>query len=117
MRTILYIALFTLLSGLGDAQGFLHAGRVWKGGDFQWLEAAKSALGFQFGVVMYWLALQHLTASGVVAVEVQTLFWFGATIIGVALLGGHFLRWPLADQLAAAAVLAGIGWLMFRTAH
>lgn len=116
METILLITFFTLLSGLGDAQGFVYAGRVWKDGEFQWLAAVKSAAGFQFGVIMYWLALRQLTASGVVAVEVQTLFWFGATIIGVALLGGHFLRWPLADQLAALAVLGGIGWLMFRTA-
>jgi len=117
MATIVCIVLFTLLSGVGDALGFLHAGRVWNDGQFQWLAALKSAAGFQFGVLMYWFALRHLQASGVVEVEVQTLFWFGATIVGVALLGGQFLRWPMADQLAALAVLAGIGWLMFRTAH
>lgn len=117
METILCIALFTVLSGVGDAWGFVHAGKVWNGGEFHWLTALKSAAGFQFGVLMYWFALRHLQASGVVAVEVQTLFWFGATIIGVALLGGQFLRWPLADQLAACAVLLGIGWLMFRTAQ
>lgn len=117
METIFFIVLFTLLSGAGDAQGFLYAGKVWNDGQFQWLMALKSAVGFQFGVIMYWLALRHLLASGVVAVEVQTLFWFGATIIGVALLGGQFLRWPWVDQLAALAVLSGIGWLMFRTAR
>ena len=117
METILLIVLFTLLSGAGDAQGFLYASKVWDGGQFQWLVALKSGAGFQFGVIMYWFALRHLQANGVVAVEVQTLFWFGATIIGVALLGGQFLRWPWADQLAALAVLSGIGWLMFRTAR
>ena len=117
MESILYIALFTLLSGVGDAWGFLHAGKVWEGERFHALAALKSATGFQFGVLMYWFALRHLQANGVVAVEIQTLFWFGATIIGVALMGGQFLRWPLVDQLAAAAVLAGIGWLMFRTAQ
>jgi hypothetical protein len=116
MGTLVCIVLFTLLSGVGDAQGFLYAGKVWNDGQFQWLEALKSAAGFQFGVLMYWFALRHLQASGVVAVEVQTLFWFGATIIGVALLGGQFLRWPISDQLAALGVLSGIGWLMFRTA-
>jgi len=117
METILCIILFTLLSGVGDAQGFMYAGKVWNDGQFQWVAAFKSAAGFQFGVFMYWFALRHLQASGVVAVEVQTLFWFGATIIGVALLGGQFLRWPIADQLAALGVLCGIGWLMFRTAQ
>lgn len=116
METILLIAVFTLLSGIGDAQGFLHASRVWNDGSFQWVAALKSAAGFQFGVLMYWFALRHLQASGVASVEVQTLFWFGATIIGVALLSGSFLSWPLADKLAAAAVLTGIGWLMVRTA-
>ena len=116
METLLLVAVFTLLSGIGDAQGFLHASRVWNSGEFQWVAAFKSAAGFQFGVLMYWFALRHLQASGVVAVEVQTLFWFGATIIGVALLSGSFLSWPVADKLAAVAVLAGIAWLMFRTA-
>ena len=116
METILWIALFTLLSGAGDAQGFLYASKVWNGGDFQWVAAAKSAVGFQFGALMYWFALRHLQESGVVSVEVQTLFWFVATIIGIALLGGNFGRWPLADQLIAGGVLAGIAWLMFRTA-
>jgi hypothetical protein len=117
MESILLIAFFTLLSGLGDAQGFVHANRVWNGGEFQWLTALKSAAGFQFGVVMYWFALRHLTQHGVESVEIQTLFWFAATIVGVALLGGSFLRWPMPDQLVATAVLAGIGWLLFRTAH
>ena len=117
MGNIAFIVLFTLLSGVGDAQGFVWAGKVWNGGSFHWPSALKSAAGFQLGVLMYWFALRHLQENGVVAVEVQTLFWFGATIVGVALLGGQFLRWPLVDQLAAAAVLAGICWLMFRTAQ
>jgi hypothetical protein len=29
MESIALIVLFTLLSGIGDAQGFVHAGRVW----------------------------------------------------------------------------------------
>ena len=78
METILLIAVFTLLSGLGDAQGFVHAGRVWDGGHFNWIEALKSAAGFQFGVFMYWVAVRHLASQGVLAPEVQTLFWFSA---------------------------------------
>ena len=117
METILLITVFPLLSGLGDAQGFVHAGRVWDGGHFNWLVALKSAAGFQFGVVMYWFAVRHLASQGVVAPEVQTLFWFSATIIGIAALSGQFMRWAFVDQLAAAAVLCGITWLMLRTAR
>jgi hypothetical protein len=65
---------------------------------------------------MYWLALRHLGAQGVVAFEAQTLFWFGATIIGIAILSRQFVRWPLPDQIIAVGVLIGIGSLLRRTA-
>ena len=116
MGTTLLILLFTMLSGIGDALGFIYAGRVWQGGQFHGIEALKSACAFQVGVAMYWLALRHLEAQGVVAVEAQTLFWFGATIIGIAVLSRQFIRWPLPDQAIAVAVLFGIGWLLYRTA-
>lgn len=117
MTSVLLIALFTVLCGLGDAQGFIHAGKVWQGGHFDWLHALKSAAGFQFGVVTYWIVLSLLAEHGIVAVEVQTLFWFVATIIGVALLSGQALHWPLIDQAAAGCVLVGVGWLVYRTSH
>jgi hypothetical protein len=44
------------------------------------------------------------------------MVWFGATIVGVAALSGQLLRWHPADQFVALAVMAGIGWLLFRTA-
>jgi hypothetical protein len=116
MKTALWVILFTLLSGFGDALGFVHAGRVWQSGMFTSSEAVKSALGFMFGIAMYWLALKQLTAHGVVSVELQTIFWFGATIIGVGVLSGQVLQWQLPDQLIAACVLAGIAWLLLRTA-
>jgi len=117
MNSLLVIAVFTLLSGIGDALGFIFASRVWRNGEFAWLEALKSACSFQFGVAMYWFALKGLASRGVVAVETQTIFWFGVTIIGVALLSRQTFRWPLLDQCVAIVVLAGIGWLLTRTAH
>ena len=116
MAPAVLIILFTLLSGLGDALGFIYAGRIWPVGQFHAVEALKSAAAFQIGVAMYWCALHHLEAKGVVAVEAQTLFWFGATIIGIALLSRQFTRWPAADQAVGVAVLLGIGWLLYRTA-
>ena len=117
MGGVFLIGVFTLLSGLGDAEGFIHAGRIWQDGRFVWVEALKCFAGFQFGMVMYWLALWKLGEYGVVAVEVQTLFWFAATIVGVALLSGRLLRWPVIDQVVAAGVLTGVGWLMYRGAR
>jgi hypothetical protein len=115
MRPILLIIFFTLLSGFGDAQGFLHSSKIWQNGQFVWLEAVKSMSGFLFGIVMFWLGLRWLAQLGVVSAEMQTLLWFGVTIIGVALLSGQFARWDRLDQAVAVAVLAGIGWLLFRT--
>lgn len=112
--SIAMIAAFTILSGLGDAEGFIHASKVWQDGRFVWSEALKCIVGFQFGMLMYWLALWKLSSHGVVAVEIQTLFWFAATIIGVALLSGRVLRWPAIDKAVAVCVLTGIGWLLCR---
>lgn len=116
METILLIALFTLLSGDGDAQGFVHANGVWRDGAFHWTAALKSAVGFQFGALMYWLALRYLGQLGVAVVETQTLFWFVTTILFIAVLGGTFMTWPVVDKLAAATCLVSVGWLLYRTA-
>ena len=117
MTSLIWVVVFTLLCGLGDALGFVHASRVWQDGRFAGSEAVKSALGFQFGVAMYWLTLRELTRWGVVSAEAQTLVWFGATIVGVAVLSGQLLRWQPVDQAVAALVLVGVGWLLFRTAE
>ena len=117
MSSIALIMLFTILSGLGDAEGFVHASKVWQDGRFVWSEALKCFFGFQFGMLMYWLALWKLSSHGIVAVEIQTLFWFTATIVGIAIISGRILRWPGIDQVVARCVLAGIGWLMCRGAR
>jgi hypothetical protein len=112
--SLLLIATFTLLSGIGDAAGFIFASRVWSEGRFMWPEALKCLAGFQFGMLMYWLALWKLSAHGVVSAEMQTMFWFVVTIVGVAALNGRVLAWPLADQAVAIGLLLGIAWLMYR---
>lgn len=68
-------------------------------------------------MLMYWLALWKLSGHGIVAVEIQTLFWFVATIVGVALLSGRIVSWPAIDQAVAACVLTGVGWLLYRGAN
>lgn len=117
MKAVFLIALLTLLSGLGDAVGFVFAAKVWREGTFDAVAALKSASGFQFGVLMYWCAARQLNAHGIVAPEVQTTFWFAATIVGVAAMSGQFLRWSPFDRLAGVAVLLGIAGLMLRTAR
>jgi len=53
LNSVLLILAFTLLSGLGDAAGFICASRVRSDGRFVWVEALKCIVGFQFGMLMY----------------------------------------------------------------
>ena len=115
MTSMLLIVALLLLCGLGDALGFVHAARAWQDGRFSWSEGLKCAASFQFGVVMYLLTLREIGKHVAISAEAQTLVWFGATIIGVAALSGQLLRWQPAEQAVALGVLAGIGWLLFRT--
>lgn len=112
---LLILLAATLACGAADALGFVHAARVWQHGVFVGREALYSAACFQLGVAMYWVALRTLHAWGVVSTEAQTLVWFAATIVGVALFSGQFLRWPLLDQAVALMVLLGMAWLLVRT--
>lgn len=104
----------TLVSGIADARGFIHADRIWADGQVRWAEVGKSALGFIVGIAIYWRSLKHVKQLGIFSPEVQTIVWFSVTIVGVAVLSGRAFRWPLADQAVALVVLAGVGWLMFR---
>jgi hypothetical protein len=115
MRAVGLIIVLTLISGLGDSYGFVHASKIWQDGKLFWDEAGKSALGFAVGISLYWLVLKYMTELGVVSPEVQMLFWFGVTLIGVAIASGMFFRWQFSEQAVAVAVLAGIGWLLVRT--
>lgn len=115
LRALVLALLLLAVSGLGDAQGFLHAARVIEGGRVAWGEVARSTAGFAVGVVAYWLAVPFLQGIGAGSPLIQTLIWFGITIVGVALVSGDFLRWSRLDQAIACAVLLGIGWLLVRT--
>jgi peptidoglycan/LPS O-acetylase OafA/YrhL len=115
MKSIAWVIVLMLLCGLGDALGFIYAGKIWQEGHFTWTHALKSALGFQFGVLMYLLALRDLNHWGVVAAETQTLVCLAVTICAVAVMSGQLWKWHVSDQLVAACVLCGVGWLACRT--
>ncbi len=114
IKVIVLIVGLTLLSGFADSQGFLHAAHIWEGKKAVWSELAKSALGFGGGIILYWIALKYLAAH-VTAPEMQTIIWFGVTIVGVAVASGKFAYWQRADQLVAVGVVLGISWLLVRT--
>jgi hypothetical protein len=114
---VLLVVGISIASGIGDSQGFVHAARMWQGGRLVPHELGKSALGFGIGIGGYWLSVKYLQALGVFAPETQTLIWFSATLLGVALFSGRFLRWQTLDQMVGVAVLLGLGWLLSRTSE
>lgn len=115
IKLLFLIVGITLISGIGDSQGFIYAAKMWQNGKIVWNEFGKSALGFGIGISTYWFAVKYLKEFGVFSPEIQTLIWFGVTIIGVALISRKFFVWQMIDQVIAIIVFAGIGWLLFRT--
>ena len=109
------IIVLTLLSGIADAKAFIYAAAIWDDGRIVRSELGKSALGFTVGIATFWLSVRYMRELGVVTPEVQTLIWFGVTLVGVGLVSGRAFRWPVIDQVVGALVLGGIAWLLVRT--
>lgn len=117
---ILVIAIIislTIISGFGDAQGFIHAAHIWHGNKIIWPEVAKSALGFTAGTIVQWVSIRFIQDIKIFSPEIQTLLWFSVTMIGIALLSGDFSQWRHTDQVVAIVVLLGIAWLLLRAAR
>lgn len=115
IKSILFIIVLTLVSGLADAQGAIHAAKAWQGDRLQWAEVGKATLGFAIGISVFFVVIKYMTALGIVAPEIQTITWFSVMIISVALFSGAFFSWQWTEQIVAMGVLAGIGWLLLRT--
>ena len=116
LKLCLLITAFTIASGVFDALAFSYAARMWKEGRLVAGEATKAAGSFTIGIALYFVAVRYLSEAGVVFAEIQTLLWFGVTIIGVAVLQGRFFQWQVAEQVVAVSVFLGLGWLISRTA-
>lgn len=114
-KLILLIIVLTLISGLADAQGAIHAAKIWQGDKLIWAEVGKAVLGFTIGISTFFIVIKYMNALGIVAPEIQTITWFSMMIVGVALFSGAFFTWQWTEQAVAVGVLAGIGWLLFRT--
>jgi len=112
--TVVLVIFLTVLSGIGDSQGFVHSSQIWVNGKFVGSSALKAGLGFSFGILTYWIVVRYLQVLGIVSAEFQTLLWFSITIVGVAIVSKSFLAWNLVDQSVAIAILFGLGWLMYR---
>jgi hypothetical protein len=113
---ILLVIALSIASGLLDAQGFLNAAQIWREGNPSWRRILFSALGFGGGISIHFVTLKYLDRMGVQSAEVQSLVWFGITLVGVAIVSREFLAWNLREQIVGAAVLLGLAWLMVHTA-
>jgi len=114
IKAIALIIGLTVLSGFADSRGFMHAARIWEGKHVIWPEVLKSGLGFGAGIILYWIVLKYLVVH-IAAPEMQTLIWFGVTIVGVAVASGKFAQSRPIEQFVAVGVVLGIAWLMVRT--
>jgi hypothetical protein len=108
------LVVLTILSGVGDSQGFLYASRVWQDGRLNGSAALRSALGFTAGVICYWGAIRFFDLLGITSPGVQTVAWFVVTLAGVALVSGEFLRWSRVDQAVGLVAILAVGLLMLR---
>lgn len=115
LRLAVMITSFTIAAGVLDSLAFTYSAAMWQGGKLIWVQASKAGASFALGITMYWGAIRYLEEAGVVLPEIQTLIWFTVTIVGVTVLGGRFVSWPLFDQVVAVNVLVSLGWLISRT--
>lgn len=112
--TIAWILALTLVSGIGDSQGFVHASEIWRDGRPSMEALLKSAGGFAIGIGAYWFSLRFMRQAGIVSPELQTMIWLVATLLGVALTSRKILQWQPAEQGVMLAVAIGIVWLVTR---
>ena len=110
---ILFIGLITLISGYSDSLGFIHASRMWTGGKLSPRELLLSATFFAGGIISYWFIVKLLQEFGIMSASVQTILWFTATIIGVAVMSGDFLKWSFINQSIAIFVFIGVVWFLY----
>ena len=115
LKLMLQITTLTIASGVFDSLAFTYSSRIWQEGKLVMGPAVKAAGSFTIGIAMYWTAIRYLVQAGVVLPEIQTLIWFGVTIIGVAILGGRVPEWAVIDRIVGANVILSIGWLITRT--
>jgi len=115
-QAVALASVFTVITGYADSRGFVHAARVWAGGDLVWREVALSGVAFLIGVVAYWVVVRFAGELGVRSAMVQTMGWFAVTIFAVALTDTGQHTWHLFDAATAAVVVSGLGLLLYRTA-
>ena len=115
-QSVALVSVFTVITGYADSRGFVHAAKVWAGGNLVWREVALSGAAFFVGVIAYWIVVRFAGELGVRSALLQTMGWFAVTIFAVALTDAGQHAWNLLDVATAAVVVSGLGLLLYRTA-
>jgi len=115
LNTLLVIAI-TLVSGILDARGFLHAGRAWPQGSIDVREVALSLAFFGGGISLYVIAVRFMQNLGVGSAALQTAVWFIVTAVALAVFDGSIAQWTRTQQVVGALLAIGLGWLVVTTA-
>lgn len=114
MLDVLLAIVLTLITGVCDAFGFVHASRTWKGGQFSPREAILAVSLFLVGIVVYIALIRNLQRLGITSPEIQTLGWFATTVIGIAIIERSIVGWATTDKVMAAVAFVSVGWLVVR---
>ena len=111
---VVIVVALTLFSGLADARAFLYAGQTWPDDQLSLATLGKALVFFALGILLYVLSLKFLRYLGVYSATIQTSLWILATLIGLAIMSGEFVKWQRVDQAVAIVVAAGLTWLVVR---
>ena len=114
MLDVLLAIVLTLITGVCDAYGFVHASRTWKGGQFAPREAVLAISLFLVGILVYIALIRNLERLGITSPEIQTLGWFATTVIGIAIIERTVLGWANIDKAMAVVAVVSVGWLVVR---
>ena len=109
--------LLTLASALVDSKAIVAASRVWRAGRVSWPAVGWSAAWFFLGFFVYLAALRFLSEAGLTQATLQLLCWFGATIIGVAVISGDVSNWPTARITVSVVAVLALAYVLVDGAH
>ena len=93
--TTLIIIILAIIGGLAESQGYVHASKVWDKGKLVWNQVVISSFGYVIGTILLFVVIRFLQDAKIFSAELQTIIWFAATMLGVALVSGKFFSWPL----------------------
>ena len=63
IKMMVLIIGLTLLSGIADSHGFVHAAKIWEGQKVIWSEVTKSTIGFASGILLYYYNAKFVMMS------------------------------------------------------